>query len=517
MPGHDDTLNPGGPDSVESALDQLCTCGHTLGVHHTLDEACCEDGCECCAFQGVNPEFGNGQPSEAQLQAQLDAHNDRRASAIGESVRELTADLPGGEGRIGEIKGELDQILDAALLCDDSTCRHRRDRHKHDGCNDCDCPTFLEPKSTEPETLEVPAFLRQANRSNTREAQDDLWSHDAHARAIDKDHAAELEAMTDDQLAESNRVQLETLDNLCTCGHRYGDHAANYGELCLLAVCECVKFEALLKPADLEFVHDSPVDPEAIARATRTITLLPEDEQPFRITHCLKCGHEAEEHAANGTVCHVKGCDCEALVEYTAGESILGAEIDRELDHELIEELRDENEDLCKQLGLAGGYPNHGAADLDPKGLTFAHDENIGPAPEDIVDADGRKPYTPPLLRKKYIGGAELRKILGDAGRLPLLEELAEVDRVTINHDAEHWHEVERLARSPQGSSETNTARDRTIKAIAQSLLDLRQCLGVSIEHAQLLSVIERNTATIQKTVEALDRIVDRVTGEGFT
>ena len=495
MPGHDDTLNAGGPEG--DAMDELCTCGHTLGVHHTLDEACCEDGCECCAFQRVNAEFGNGQPSEEQLQAQLDAHNDRRASEIGESVRELTADLPGGEGRIGEIKDELDQILDAALLCTDSNCRHRRDRHKHDGCNDCDCPAFLEPKSTEEELLEVPGFLRADARatrnSNTDEAVD-LWSNDARARAMDAEPLSPTESMTDEQRTESDAVQAETLDNLCTCGHRYGDHASNYGELCLLADCECVKFEALLKPADLEFVHDSPVDPEAIRRATRG----PADEEvervlgdnPFRFACCLKCGHSAEDHAAlaSHTVCHVEGCDCEALVEYTGAE-------------------------------------------LDPKGITFAHDENIGPAPEDIVDEHGdhpysaidhekleldrRLPYTPPLLRKKYIGEAELRKVLIDAGRLDLLQQLPEVDRVTTNYDAEHWQEIERLARNPQGSSETaRPESERTITAIATALLELRQCLGVTIDNARMLDIIQQNTVAIQETVKALDRIVGRVPGE---
>ncbi len=510
MPGRDDTL--------EDVMDQLCTCGHTLGVHHTLDESCCEHGCECDAFQGVNAEFGNGQPTEEQIQAQFEAHSQQ----IAENVRDLTADLPGGEGRIGEIKNELDQILDAALLCDDSNCRHRRDRHhttEREGdtdcaVHDCVCVGFLEPKSTEPETLAVPSFLRAdalrkpTRNSNTHETADDLWSHDAHARAIDKDRAAELGAMTDEQRTESDAVQAETLDNLCTCGHRYGDHAANYGELCLLAVCECVKFEALLKPVamtdtllpddvrptdeqvaafvtgvpteelnsvDLEYVHDSPIDPEAIARATRgpaDVQVGNLEERPFRNTCCQKCGHEAEDHAANGTVCHVKGCDCEALVEYTGGIN---------------------PEDV--EAGIFAGLKRY----------------------RDDPGTDPRKPYTPPLLRKKYIGEAELRKILAEAGRLDLLEEIPEgqVDRVTVNHDAEHWHEIERLARNPQGSSETNTARDRTIKAIALSLLELRQCLGVSIEHAQMLSVIERNTKAIQKTVEALDLLVDRVTGEG--
>jgi hypothetical protein len=445
MPGHEG-----------DAMAELCTCGHVLGVHHTLDEACCEDGCECCAFQGVNSEFGQGQPSEEQLQAQLDAHNDRRASEIGESVRALTADLPGGEGRVGEIKNELDQILDAALLCDDASCRHRRDVHgkdDEDGCmaEGCECPAFLEPQSTEEPSA---TFLgaawtgtRKSNtHSNTREAVDRIMAeehlkigtpgqtHDDRARAMDAEAMSPAEAMTDEERTESDAVQAETLDNLCTCGHRYGDHWID--DQCSRPGCECDVFEALLKPVDL----------------TRMAN---EAATSFRNTCCLKCGHEAEDHAANGTVCHVKGCDCEALVEYTGG-----------IDHEKLER-------------------------------------------------DRRLPYTPPLLRKKYIGEDELRKVLIDAGRLDLLQQLPQVDRVTTNYGVEHWQRIERLARNPQGSSEaTRPESERTITAIATALLDLRQSLGATIDNARMLDIIQQNTVAIQETVKALDRIVGRVPGE---
>jgi hypothetical protein len=437
MPGHEG-----------DAMAELCTCGHVLGVHHTLDEACCEDGCECCAFQGVNSEFGQGQPSEEQLQAQLDAHNDRRASEIGESVRALTADLPGGEGRVGEIKNELDQILDAALLCTDSTCRHRRDQHhtsEREGdtdcaVHDCVCTGFLEPKSTEEELLEVPAFLRADRHSNTDEAVD-LWSNDARARAMDAEAMSPTEGMTDEQRAESDAVQAETLDNLCTCGHRYGDHASNYGELCLLADCECVKFEALLKPVDL-------------TRAANEAAL------SFRDTTCATCGHESNRHHGQ-RACEVDGCDCQALVESTGD---------------------------------------------DPDGSAIDHEK---------LERDRRLPYTPPLLRKKYIGEAELRKVLIDAGRLDLLQRLPQVDRVTTNYGAEHWHEIERLARNPQGSSETaRPESERTITAIATALLELRRSLGATIDNARMLDIIQQNTVAIQETVKALDRIVGRVPGE---
>ncbi len=461
MPGHDDTLNDGGP--TLDPLDELCTCGHTRGEHHTLDEDCTTPGCGCESFQSHGHAFGEGQPSEAQLEAALDAHNDRRAAEIGESVRELTADLPGGEGRIGEIKNELDQILDAALLCDDANCRHRRDRHhtfEREGdidcsVHDCVCTGFLEPKSTEQEPLVVPAFLRAdalrnaTRNSNTDEAADHI-SHDQRAKELDVDHAAEIEALTDDQLAESNRVQLETLDNLCTCGHRYGDHSIAHGDLCLFAGCECRAFDALLKPVELEFVHDSPVDPEAIRRATRG----PADEQvdrvlgdnPFRFSCCLKCGHAAEDHAANGTVCHVEGCDCEALVEHTG-------------------------------------------------------------------DHDGRRPYTPPLLRKRLIGEDELRKVLIDAGRLDLLQQLPEVDRVTLNYGAEHWQMIESLVSAPQGSNEaTRPESDRTTIAIATALLELRQCLGVSnSDSAALMAAIKKNAEVVDKTVETLELMSARL------
>lgn len=386
MPGADDTLTAGGPEV--DPLDELCTCGHRRGEHHTIDEDCTVEHCACVTFHATNPEFGEGQPSEAQLQAQLDAQRD----SIGESVRELTADLPGGEGRIGEIKGELDQILDAALLCDDSNCRHRRDRHKHDGCNDCDCPAFLQPQR---ETLEVPAFLRQANRSNTREAIDTLreeagaipsrpLTHDLRALEMDAEPLGPVAGMDADQREESDRIQAETLDRVCECGHRYGKHST-LDDHCTEANCACVNW----------------TDP----RRTEA-----------------------------------------------------GA-----IDHEKLER-------------------------------------------------DRRLPYTPPLLRKKFIGEDELRKVLADAGRLDLLATLPEVDRVTTNYDAEHWHEIERLARNPQGSSETaRPESERTITAIATALLELRQCLGVTLDTAQLVAHIERNAEVIHETGVLLDRITSRL------
>lgn len=353
MPGADDTLNAGGPGPMLDPLDELCTCGHTRGEHHTLDEACCEDGCECCAFQLVNPEFGEGQPSEAQLRARVDAFEE----------------------------------------------------------------------------------LSKATRNNTREAIDRDKTHADLAEEMDAEPMSPTAGMTDEERVESDAVQAETLANLCTCGHPYGVHTVADNH-CVERNCVCLQFEPLLKPAD----------------------------------------------------------------------------------------------------------------GLDPKNLTFAHDENIGPAPEDIVDATGHKPYavpegadiignaeahrgaidhealerdrrlpyTPPILRKRLLGEDELRQVLTDAGRLDLLAELPEpeVDRVTTNYGAEHWQEIEGLARFPQGSSETSVGRDRTTKAIALSLLDLRQSLGATIDNAKMLEVIERNTVAIQQTVAALDRIVGRVTGD---
>ncbi len=466
MPGHDDTLNAGGPEGDPMA--ELCTCGHVLGVHHTLDEACCEDGCECCAFQRMNSEFGNGQPTEEQIQAQLDAHSQQ----IAENVRDLTADLPGGEGRIGEIKNELDQILDAAQLCSDTSCGHRRDRHKHDGCNDCECPTFLD-------ALEVPTFLgaawtgtrKSSTHSNTREAVDRLMTeehrkigtpgqtHDDRARAMDAEAMSPTEAMTDEERTESDAVQAETLDNLCTCGHRYGDHWVD--DQCSRPGCECDVFEALLK------LHDDPTFlPDDVRPTDEQVAAFVTGREPVDLTRaaneaalpllntcCLKCGHEAEDHAANGTVCHVKGCDCEALVEYTGG-----------IDHEALER-------------------------------------------------DRRLPYTPPLLRKKYIGEAELRKVLIDAGRLDLLQQLPQVDRVTTNYGAEHWQEIERLARNPQGSSETaRPESERTITAIATALLELRQCLGATYTNSDaLMQAIKKNAEVVDKTVETLELMSARL------
>ena len=621
MPGADDTLNAVDP------LDELCTCGHTKGAHSTIADHCLLERCDCLTFEAVTDdqlaEFVNrGRLAQeaadaviAEVEAGADivnedvggdildtltrAHADAVDEEIGGMVRELTDDLPGGEGRIGEIKGELDQILDAALLCTDSNCGHRRDRHKHDGCNDCDCPTFLEPsdpspdavrRATRPEmdaaldkavgdfneehgvdlladtlrsnealdeeqfvdaqreardgaamgTLDQPAgaetFLgaawtgtRKSNtHSNTREAVDRLMAeehrrvgtpmrtHDDHARAMDAEAMSPTEGMTEGERTESDAVQAETLDNLCTCGHRYGDHWVD--DQCSRPGCECDEFEALLKPADSEFVHDSPIDPEAIARATRgpadvqvgnlaeTDTLLPDDVRPtdeqvaafvtgrpFRNTCCLKCGHEAEEHAANGTVCHVEGCDCEALVEYTGGVYVVpeGADII-------------ENAEAHRPQMTVGDVED--VFELPPGTM-----EKVDP--EWKRGHDGRKPYTPPLLRKKYIGEGELRKILADAGRLPLLEEIPEVDRVTVNYGVEHWQRIERLARNPQGSSETNTASDRTTKAIAIALLDLRQCLGASHANSDaMVSVLQKNAETIAKTTEVLDMIVKRLT-----
>jgi len=637
MPGADDTLNAGGP---WDALEQLCTCGHTRGEHHTLDENCTVPICGCESFQADETPGQQDDPlTDAQERARreflkglsvgdgdvsggiADTLAAAHADALDKQLADLTDDLP-EEGRIGEIKSELDQILDAALLCSDGGCGHRRDLHNNpDGCckiKGCECPVFLEPKSTDEEqfvdaqrerkradqftapqfrdardgaamgtldqpgeTLEVPSFLRagaRSTRSNTREAAD-VWSNDALAASMDRDPMSPTEGMSDEQRAESDAVQAETLDNLCECGHRYGNHASGYGELCLLDECECVKFAALLKPVaetdtllpdDVrptpeqvervlgervlgDFVESVPLDTEALRRVARRPPLPQAGNlasNPFRRTTCLKCGHEADQHCGQRACC-VEGCDCQALVEYTGGAYVVpeGADIIENAEGHRI--------------------PNPGGK-LDPKRHTFAHDENIGPAPEDIVDATGRKPYavrssrcagcghekidhdhtephaclgsicecpafvedtgaidrealerdrrlpyTPPLLRKKYIGEEELRKILVDAGRLDLLQQLPEVDRVTVNYGAEHWQEIERLALTPQGSSEApRPYGEKTITAIATALVELRQCLGASIEPAQMLSVIERNAVAIQKTVDALDLIVKRATGE---
>ncbi len=473
MPGADDTLNAGGPQV--DPLDELCTCGHTRGEHHTLDEDCTviDPECECSAFQLATPEFGNSPPSEAQLQARLDAQH----AGIAENVRELTADLPGGEGRIGEIKDELDQILDAAQLCSDTSCGHRRDVHigkLGDGCNSpgCECPTFLEPKPTRNNTHEAidtlrreagvlprrpgireqAAALREEDERKRREEQVDrlanpstaLVTHDDLARTMDAEPLSPVAGMDADQRKASDRVQREALDRLCECGHRYGDHWAVDNQ-CALRNCACVNWtDPRRTEAGGAFEASRPLDLDAVRRAARE----PAGVQvgnlgALRTTRCAGCGHEKDDHdLGERHPCVLDGCGCQAFIEYTS-------------------------------------------PGLDP-----------------------RRTVVPPLLRKRYIGEGEARALIGD---LPVLEELPEVDRVTTYYDAEHWHEVERLARFPQGSSEAEVS-DRTITAIAHCLVDLRQSLGVTCSHSeQLVGVLEKNAEAIAKTTEVLDVIVKRL------
>ena len=341
MPGHDDTLNAGGP--ALDPLDELCTCGHTRGEHHTLDEDCTNPACKCAGFQSHGHEFGNSAPStETQLgaarQAKLDAAN----------------------ASLERVQREHERANAIA------TAEHARARSPRNNTHEA-----------------VDRIMADEERKVGNPPQ----THDDRARGMDVEPMSPTEAMSDEERIESDAVQQETLDNRCTCGHRYGDRWVD--DQCSLPGCECDVFEALLKPVD---------------------------------------------------------------------------------------------------------YPDHKAPEFG---------------------GDARRPYTPPLLRKRLVGEDELRKILTDVGRLDLLEQLpeAEVDRVTTNYDAEHWQQIERLARSPQGSSETNTARDRTIKAIALALLDLHQCLGVTTYTERLVEHIEKNADVIRTTGEVLDRIVDRLAG----
>jgi len=432
MPGHDDTLNDGGP-AAHDILDDLCTCGHRLGDHHTIDEACLQDDCACAAFQWTGGAFGHSEPTPEQIRARLDAHAGDSMGTLDQS--EVDPVLAGH-------RDALDDMLHASQLCTDGGCGHRREQHGKDdeeGCTveDCECPAFLEEPTSEFDTVDAREVARiksregppNTTRNNTREAVDRPMTHDERSAQMDREPMSPVESMSADERRESDAVRSETLDNLCTCGHRYGDHWT-VDDSCAARDCVCEVFDALLKPVD-------PV-------------------RPFRTTRCAGCGHEEDEHAANATVCHVEGCECQAFIEYTSA-----------IDHEKLER-------------------------------------------------DRRLPYTPPLLRKRFIGEDELRKVLQDAGRLDLLAQLPEVDRVTTNYDAEHWSEIERLARFPQGSSETTVSRERTTKAIATALLELRQCLGVTDYTERLVKHIEANAAVIHETAVLLDRITSRLpqTGE---
>ena len=421
MPGADDTLNAGGPQV--DPLDELCTCGHTRGEHHTLDEDCTNPACKCPTFHATNPEFGNSAPSPDVAKAILDAHQQAQADALD-----------------GAMMGTLDQRLDPDKMHGAGDGFGGTDEGSH---------LHIEPTPT---------------RNNTREAIDRSKSNADLAYEMDADPMSPTVGMSDEQRAESDAVQAETLANLCTCGHPYGIHAA-VDDVCLDMGCPCAEFDALLKPVDAR--------------------------EPDDLTTSCFTGNEADK-------------------------------------------------------------PQHPG--LDPKNLTFAHDENIGPAPEDIVEnaeahrlnpdeiprqtadaeppspeawrensaidhealeRDRRLPYTPPLLRKKYVGGDELRKILKDAGRLHLLEELpeVEVDRVTTNYGAEHWKEIERLALFPQGSSETTRPdSERTITAIATALLELRQSLGATYSNSDaLMAAIQKNAEVVDKTVETLELMSARL------
>ena len=437
MPGADDTLTDGGP--ALDPLDELCTCGHTRGEHHTLDEDCTviDPECPCSAFQLATPEFGNSSPI------------------------------------LDDFSARLDQLLDA----NDEADRKPRNNTR-EAIDTLRGEAGVLPRR--PDIREQAAALREEDERKRREElvdrlanpNDALVTHDERAKELDHDHAPTLDALTDEQREASDIVQGQILDRLCECGHRYGEHWA-VDDQCSSRNCACVNWtDPRRTEAGGAFEASRPLDLDAVRRAMR-----PKLAHPFRTTCCAGCGHEKDDHdLAERHACVLDGCGCQAFVEYTS-------------------------------------------PGLDPKNLTFAHDENIGPHPDDIEAGifaglkryrdtpDTRRPYVPPLLRKRYMGDAELRALIGD---LPVLEELPEVDRVTINHDAEHWHEIERLALFPQGSSEI-TASDRTTIAIANCLLGLRRSLGVSHSHnEQLVAVLQKNAEAIAKTTDVLDIILQR-------
>lgn len=198
MPGHDDTLNAGGPGPIVDPLDELCTCGHTRGEHHTLDEDCTviDPECPCLQFEAVNAEFGNSEPSTETLRARL--------AALEETQRDLDA---GGETPTGE---DLERLVE----------KHR-------------------PRAT---------------RNNTHEAADK--THADLAQEMDREPMSPVESMSEEERIESDAVQAETLANLCTCGHPYGLHTV-LDNHCGERDCLCLQFEPLLKPADSAIDHEA--------------------------------------------------------------------------------------------------------------------------------------------------------------------------------------------------------------------------------------------------------------------
>ena len=294
-------------------------------------------------------------------------------------------------------------------------------------------------------------------------------------------------------------VEHDILDDLCTCGHRLGDHHT-IDEACLQDGCACAAFQW----TGGAFGHSEPTPEQIRARLdARDGGSMGTLDQPTR--------NNTREAADKTHADLAQEMDAEPM-----------SPVESMSDEERIESDAVQAETLANLCTCGHPYGLHTVLDnhcgerdcvcLQFEPLLKPVDSAID---HEALERDRKLPYTPPLLRKRFVGEDELRQVLADVGRLDLLQQLPEVDRVTTNYGAEHWQEIERLARFPQGSSEaTRPESERTITAIAIALLDLRQSLGATYDNGRMLDVIQKNTVAIQRTVEALDRIVDRVTGE---
>lgn len=330
----------------------------------------------------------------------------------------------------------------------------------------------------------------------------------------------------------------------CNCGHRREDHADNtlatWHGRCEVEGCDCIEFSTVpfadvpertpeeRRAYDEAFVQEWPIDHEAVKRAARRPELPrvghaeeleriaeehPEDEldpktlspgkATLRTTRCASCGHDEDEHAANGMICHAEGCECEAFVEYTGGAYVVPDDAD------IIEHA----------ATITGRFP------------TTEPQPSIA---RTVLEADGRRRrYVPPILRRRFVpledlpallnlsekGTERLFEQLGLDPTDPAWDTLSEVDPVTTNNGPEsaHWRQIERIAGrvSPEPAGE-DVPILTTYKALALCLLEIRERLGSVPDEAYLdrvAAAIDRNAQTIATVGDAVETVANRLTG----
>lgn len=306
----------------------------------------------------------------------------------------------------------------------------------------------------------------------------------------------------------------DAMEDLCRCGHTRGAHHV-IDENCCVVECDCDQFEEVNlfgnnNDTVVEFARRGAAAQAAadaiIEKANETSNdqlaadmdaepgspvagMYPDQrEESDRVQQtvldnpCVDCGHRFGDHGSASGVCLILDCHCRTFVDKAFGE--LDAEPAHYPDHELPEFGGDRALVPDLELTMSG--------DLSALSAEVKPGDRVVPA----------------LLRNVHVTGHDLVRILG---RDKAEEVLSELDPVTNNYGPEdHWQMIERLAGdvSPDtADGESRRPHNKTDKAIAHCLLDLRRLLG-SIPSEEYL---DRIAGQINKNAESVGAVGDAV------